>query len=493
MRRATLPAKLWFMRQKFYLATKTAGAVNLQLHLANPATAVRLVLRTPNIMSDWHTELSEVIEPAVTRSKAIKTVLMGRGVIADTGALLKRNFTGRRAVIFSDRNCYRVCGAALEASLRQADIAASTFIIDEHMQLSASVETAEQVSAELARQKAIPLALGSGVVNDLLKYASLHNDCHFCAVATAASMDGYAAEVTPLTKQGFKTARPGRAPQIVVADLDIIAAAPAKLAGYGYGDIAGKIPAGGDWLIADSLGIDPIDDAAYPLVQDNLWRWLAEPELLNRGDIDATGRLFSGLIVAGLAMELYGSSRPASGAEHNIAHCWEMEGLTCANEKVAHGACVAIGTIAILNLYSWLLRQDLTKLDCDQIVADAPCLDDHFAQIELSFSHPEIVAQAKQEITNKHPTPKQLRERLSLLQQVWPELQGKLSARLPSSMEVTAMLRAAGAPAAPSDICVNHTEYVRTVLRSRYLRDRYTILDLLADIGVLEQAVDAVF
>ena len=99
------------------------------------------------------------------------------------------------------------------------------------------------------------------------------------------------------------------------------------MTGWGYGDLSGKVPAGGDWIIADALGIEAIDDVAWPLVQDGLRGWLSHPERIAAGDRAALEGLFAGLTVVGLAMELHGSSRPASGADHQIAHLWEMDDL----------------------------------------------------------------------------------------------------------------------------------------------------------------------
>ncbi len=47
-------------------------------------------------------------------------------------------------------------------------------------------------------------------------------------------------------------------------------------------------------------------------------------------------------------MEAHGSSRPASGADHQIAHLWEMDDLHHGGERVSHGACVAVGTMTAL-------------------------------------------------------------------------------------------------------------------------------------------------
>ncbi len=165
-------------------------------------------------------------------------------------------------------------------------------------------------------------------MNDLVKYAAFHLNRPYLCVATAASMDGYTSAGSPLSEKGFKKTLQCRPAKVVLADLDIIAAAPAAMTGWGYGDLAGKVPAGADWIIADALGIEPVDDIAWPMVQGNLRRWLGDPAAIASGDRRAMEGLFAGLTLVGLAMEAHGSSRPASGADHQVAHLWEMEDLS---------------------------------------------------------------------------------------------------------------------------------------------------------------------
>ena len=122
-----------------------------------------------------------------------------------------------------------------------------------------------------------PVVVGSGVMNDLVKYAAFGLGIPYMCVATAASMDGYTSAGAPLSERGFKKTIRCLPARVLLADLDVIASAPPEMTGWGYGDLAGKIPAGGDWIIADALGVEPIDAVAWPMVQDGLQGWLAHP------------------------------------------------------------------------------------------------------------------------------------------------------------------------------------------------------------------------
>ena len=175
-------------------------------------------------------------------------------------------------------------------------------------------------------------------------------------------MDGYAASGAALLDSGFKRTLPCAPPLAIVADLDVIADAPARMAAWGYGDLSGKIVAGADWILADALGEDPIDRTRRSRSCRTTSRAGSPASSASRArDIDALRGLTDGLLISGFAMQAHGNSRPASGSEHQISHVWEMERLTVAGEPAAHGACVGVATVAMLAMYEWLLAQDIAK------------------------------------------------------------------------------------------------------------------------------------
>ena len=433
------------------------------------------------------------LDAAVAKSASIAEVLIAPSALADAGALYLRVFGQNPACLIADENTWAAAGAAVQASLMANGIATRMHILPGKPRPKPTVELADDLRAVLAKDSATPIAIGSGVINDLVKYAAFQLNRPYLCVATAASMDGYTSAGAPLSDRGFKKTIPTRPARAVLADLDVIAAAPPAMLGWGYGDLAGKVPAGGDWIIADALGIEPLDDIAWPMVQDGLAGWLAQPERLAQGDRVALDGLFAGLTLIGLAMEAHGSSRPASGADHQIAHIWEMEDLSQNGERVSHGACVSVGCVAVLQLYDWLLAQDLAALDATKIVAAAPNPTQQAAIIRHAFGPGEIAERAVVETRAKAVDPKMHLARLTLLGQIWPDLAICLRARLMPAPAMIRRLQRIGAPSASTDIGVSRAHLRATIAKARYLRDRYTILDLLDETGLLSKAIDAVF
>jgi glycerol-1-phosphate dehydrogenase [NAD(P)+] len=428
------------------------------------------------------------IEEAIARSGAIAQIRLGPDVLAEAAAVLRRHFPGNRVVVIADDNTFEAAGRRVTEVLVKAGAEVTTHVLDGTPRPKPTVELGVSLAATIGN--ATPIAVGSGVINDLVKFAAFKLGRPYLCVPTAASMDGYSSAGAPLSEFGFKKTIPCRAPLAILADLGVIAAAPTEMSGWGYGDLAGKVPAGGDWIVADALGVEGIDDVAWPLVQGNLGGWLADPAAVRRGDADAVARLFEGLTLSGLAMEFHGTSRPASGADHQIAHMWEMEDLRHEGERVSHGACVAIGCLITLALYDWLLEQDLTALPVEEVVRSAPSLADKKAEIARLLD-PSLGRRAVAETEAKHLCIVDHRARLGRVAQAWPELSARLGDHLMRAPEMTRLLAEAGAPTRSEDIGVSREHLRQTVRAARFIRSRYTVLDLLEECGLFEAALDA--
>jgi glycerol-1-phosphate dehydrogenase [NAD(P)+] len=431
---------------------------------------------------------SELVAAAVSRSATVAEVKVGLGVLSESGSVFRTHFGDGPACLIADENTFAAAGQAALAALSAEGISVRTHVLPAKPRPKPSVEQADALQAVLARDGATPVAVGSGVINDLVKHAAFRLDRPYLCIATAASMDGYTSAGSPLSERGFKKTIPCRPARVIIGDLDVIAAAPPEMTGWGYGDLAGKVPAGGDWMIADALGVEPIDNVAWPMVQDGLAGWLAEPERIVVGDRSAISGLFTGLTLVGLAMEAHGSSRPASGADHQIAHLWEMEDLSFAGEKVSHGACVAVGCTSVLALYDWVLTQDLSTATSDSVSMDAK-----EAAIRTAFGPGEIAERSIDETRAKHLTPAAHRARLEKIRTVWPDLARRLRARLMPAREMRRRLTAAGAPSSATEIGVSRAHLRRSIANAVYLRSRYTLLDLLNETGLLDAAIDATF
>ncbi|EIM28805.1 sn-glycerol-1-phosphate dehydrogenase [Microvirga lotononidis] len=434
---------------------------------------------------------AQVLNEAVRRATTTRQVFVSSAALAFLPDAV-RSAGGRVPMIIADRNTMEAAGRDALASLGQVGLAdIEPILLEAVPRVKPHASLARGIADAIKAQGAIPVAVGSGVINDLTKYAAEIAGVPYVCVATAASMDGYAASGAALLDDGFKRTLDCAPPVSIVADLDVIARAPARMAGWGYGDLAGKIVAGADWKLADLLGEEPINHEPFALVQDNVRGWLSQPDAIGAGNPAAMGDLVNGLLVSGFAMQAHGNSRPASGAEHLISHVWEMERLTYEGEPAAHGACVGIGTVAILALYEWFLGQHIDENVVAQARGAASTPEAVEAEIEAAFTDRHIADSARTEMRVKMERAPRRAERLATLAADWPALREELRRYCIAPDEMETWLRAAGAAAHPGDLGLPLAQLAKEYRRARLIRRRFTILDLLDDLGWLDKGIAA--
>jgi glycerol-1-phosphate dehydrogenase [NAD(P)+] len=423
-----------------------------------------------------------------------------RRVVIDTGALdavedtFAQCFGHAPTVVIADENTFAVAGRAVHERLGAAGRALEPPIIFPCIPaLYADFENVLALEGRLRNFDAIPLVVGSGTLNDITKLAAHRAGRQYMCVGTAASMDGYTAFGAAITKDGFKQTMACPAPRALLADLDVLAGAPSQMNATGYGDLLGKVTAGADWIVADALEIEPIDPRAWPLVQDSLRDWTARPDLLHNGDRQTIAHLFEGLIMAGVAMQISASSRPASGSEHRFSHLWEMQALGHGHPAIPHGFKVGVGSIAAAALYELLLTHDMRALDPDALCRAWPSRAEVERMVRQGHDIPQLAENAVAESLAKYITPEQLRVRLTLIQERWPVIRAKLEAQLMTADQLRGLLAAAGCPTDPAAIGITIAQLRESYWLARTIRSRYTVLDLATETGLLDACVAELF
>lgn len=434
----------------------------------------------------------ERINAALQNATDTQHVVIDAGVLGAVDAVFSRAFGEQAAIIVADETTYRIAGSAVNTQLAAASRSVKdAFVFPGTPALYAEYERVLELAAALRAHDAIPIAVGSGTLNDITKLAAHQCGRPYMVIGTAASMDGYTAFGAAITRDGFKQTFACPAPRAVLADLDILTRAPSAMTASGYGDLLGKITAGADWLLADALGIEQIDQRAWALVQHPLREWLTGPELLRRGDQQATARLVEGLILSGLAMQSYQTSRPASGSEHQFSHLWEMESHD--HTAVSHGFKIGVGSVAVAALYEQLLARDLRALDIATAQHAWPSRATVERNVRAAHTVPIMADKAVEESLAKYVDAAQIGQRMAALQERWPELRERLAAQLMTAAQVQAALQAAGAPTDPAAIGVDLSRLQSSYCRAQQIRRRYTVLDLLNEAGILSDCVDTLF
>ena len=437
--------------------------------------------------------MTERVETALASATDTRTCLIGEGVLKDVPSVFREAFPGKEAVVVADTTTFGVAGRSVWEALKAAGLSAAEPFVFDAAGLYAEMAYVDRLTAGLQRHACVPVAVGSGTINDLAKLASHRCGRPYMCVGTAASMDGYTAFGASITHQGNKQTFTCPAPRAVLADLDVLCHAPSEMTASGYADLMAKVACGADWILADALGIEPIDARAWAIVQGGLRDALADPAGARAGDKRAIASLTEGLMLGGFAMQHTRTSRPASGAEHQFSHLWDMTHHTHNGQTPSHGFKVGIATRFIASLYEQALAEPLGTLDVAAACAqwpEWPAAEARARELYAGTDFPEL---GVKETQAKYVPRDELAKQLEALKRAWPALRERLSAQLFTSADVKRRLDAVGAPSEPEEIGISRSRLRDSVIRAQHIRRRFTVLDLAVRTGCLERWLDGLF
>ena len=437
--------------------------------------------------------MTERLATALASATDTRICLIGEGVLKDVPSVFREAFPGKEAVVVADTTTFGVAGRAVQDALQAAGLAGAGPFVFDAAGLYAEMSYVERLTTALQANDCIPVAVGSGTINDLTKLASHRCGRPYLCVGTAASMDGYTAFGASITFQGNKQTFTCPAPQAVMADLDVVSHAPSAMTASGYADLMAKVVCGADWILADVLGVEPIDPDAWEIVQGGLRAALDDPEGARAGDKRALAALMEGLMLGGFAMQYTRTSRPASGAEHQFSHLWDMMHHTHLGQTPSHGFKVGIATRFIAALYERVLATPFDRLDVASACAQWPDWEAAEARARTLYADTDFPELGVRETQAKYVGRDGLAKQLESLKARWPDLRARLSAQLFSSEEVKRRLVAVGAPCEPEMIGISRARLRDSVIRAQHIRRRFTVLDLAVRTGWLEPWLEEMF
>lgn len=326
-------------------------------------------------------------------------------------------------------------------------------------------ETVEHIRQQTAKADAL-IAVGSGTINDLVKYASFLDGKPYLVIATAPSMNGYVSANASISEDGHKHTLPAHSPIAVLADIPTLAAAPRELILAGIGDTLCRSTVQADWLLSHLL----LGTAYEPMYFE--WMQESEEQILlslprrressNLEDLDSRLRgndefvqaLFQSLLISGFAMRHHGSSVPASQGEHMIAHTREM--LFPDLPSHFHGLEIAVTT--------------LTMAKWQEKILNSPTAP--------QISYAEAPERFRAEYAKKFPNVEMVNALNQKLQQEWPKIRTQIQAIHRPSDEFIKLFESIDCKSCPQALGWPDTAYQQVLQTARFTRNRFTFLDL---------------
>ena len=412
----------------------------------------------------------------------IEKVIIENGAIGQIPQVLQ-DLGYKKAFIMADANTYRAAGRAVEEAL-QGRFPYETLVYCRKEELVPDERAVGEFFIRFAPDADVIVAVGTGVINDLAKYASYKLGVSYIIVATAPSMDGYASDGAALIVDNVKVSYPSQNAKAIIGDVDVLKFAPMNMIAAGLGDMLGKYSALRDWKLGAMIEDEYYCDVVAAMVKKSVGRCIDSMEGLCRREDSAVKNLMEGLVLTGIAMSFAGTSRPASGSEHHLSHFWEMMFLIEGKKAVLHGTKVGIASVVISKLSEQLASQSVDWAECER-KAKSFNLEKWQEDIRTAYKNSAQGILKLAETGNRHSLADRMK-RIEVIRKNWPRIQ-KLLGEGPSPVQIQTWLKQMGAPVCPSEVGIGQDDLYHGILYAKEIRTRYSILQLLGDLGLLEQ------
>lgn len=188
---------------------------------------------------------------------------------------------------------------------------------------------------------------------DVAKLAAHRKGVRYILFSTGMANSGIISATSSIYVGDRKESIPVTLADAVVVDLSIVSRAPDWMVAAGCGDLLIEATAIKDWQLGRDEVAESYCDSIAELEMSTLDYILHRADSIKARTEDGIEFLVDALIVSGLGMAIWGSSRPSSGSEHLWSH-WldhfaEENGMTFGR----HGEQVGVGTLLMAKYHEY--------------------------------------------------------------------------------------------------------------------------------------------
>ncbi|MBV6656917.1 MAG: iron-containing alcohol dehydrogenase [Devosiaceae bacterium] len=437
------------------------------------------VSKTPRVTGKWTSLIDEIVadtwfNPELGKVVSVdyERVVFERSLDGLEAELVQSLDLGTTFAVVCDAATYAALGERVAKNIRSLGPVEPVVLDHPHADLA----TVEVLKDKIAPYEGV-VAVGSGTINDLCKYATKEQGRGYCVFGTAASMNGYTSSTASMNfASGLKVSLPAQAPKGFFVDLEVSAAAPPYLAAAGFADCMARSVAQVDWWMSHQLLGTAYWSSPY-LIQEEDERILnARAALLPEGDLEAIASLYRVLTLCGLGISFTGVSNHGSMGEHQISHyidCFAGD----LHPGTLHGQQVGVASLTMARLQNAFLSSETPPQVSPTVIDEADM---------VRRMGPDIAKQCAEEWRKKAFTSETAAAFNRKMEDLWPTLRSELQGFTIPVDDMQAMLVAAGAPTTADDLGLDRAFYREAVRHNHEMRNRFSFVDIAAGSGMLE-------
>jgi glycerol-1-phosphate dehydrogenase [NAD(P)+] len=372
-------------------------------------------------------------------------------------------------------------GEEADRELKAAGIPTRPTIFDEPY-LAADAHSVFRLLVDDDPRERCYVAVGSGTITDIVRFVAHRTGRDFVSLATAPSVDAYASVVAPLVVDGVKRTVPACAPIAIFADSEVLAHAPKPMIAAGFGDMICKFTAVADWRLGALLWGESFDEAIARRSVAAASTCVEAASAIGAAEPEGLAILMAALIESGLCMAEAGHSRPASGAEHQYSHYWEMRLLAEHRPPILHGLKVGIGTLEAARLWDFVRSTNKKRVADLLSRARLPSRATEERRIRTAYGCAADGTIAGQErfLAMSDIDFEDLKRRIL---ESWDEILS-FARTVPSAAETERLLILVGCPTNPLELGLRRREIALGLSSAHFIRDRFTVKKLVRLLGI---------
>jgi len=326
----------------------------------------------------------------------------------------------------------------------------------------------------------VRIAVGSGTVNDTVKYASFLDERDYSVFATSP-MNAFTTGTASVSFGGFKRSITCRGAQGVFFDLSTLANCPPRLISAAFADVICRTTAQVDWLMSHLLFDTTYTETPYTLLSYDESGMVDGADKLLDGNIDSLGMLTRISAIMGLGTHFTETTHSGSMAEHMISHYIDMFAKD-KHPRSSHGEQVGIATITMSQLQH-LVLDDETAPVMHPTRIDTNALLSRFG----SASVDDLIKETEKKAIDQR-TADSLNARFD---KDWDDLRGQLKKVMMPYDRLNDAMQKAGCQRTAGDLGLDAEFYREAVTGARYIRDRFSMLDIVDDSVGLQKFAEA--
>ena len=378
---------------------------------------------------------------------------------------------GERFCVVAGAQVWEILGRRINAALGAA--------ADEPLVLerpAADERTVEQVRE--ATSAPVLIAVGSGAITDIVKYATFRSGRRFSVFATSP-MNAYSTSSASILVDGVKRSIASHCADGLFFELKTIAACPPRLLASALADLICRSSIQVDWLLAREFTGAGYRELPFRLAACDEADLIAAAGRLPAGDRDAVATLIRACISNGFGSLLMNSTACNSRCEHLVSHYLDMFAGS-EHPGSLHGEQVGVATLAMMRL-----QESILLADRPPVLKPSPDRSEHLIERYGKAIGGQMAGNCK----TKAISQQQADEFNRRWQQDWKSWRESFTRIMLPRREAQAALVAAGGRTTAGQLGLESGLYRQALRDAMYLRDRFGILDLAAAAGLLDDFI----